>query len=323
MGVARFLGDAEAPVTDIIIHIGYHKTGTTWFQNNFYPALHEAKYVPRDYVARALISPRALVFDPVAAREIVLSYFAGGNPGQLILCEEGLSGNPHFGGYHGCLTKVVADRIYETFPGAKIVIFIRNQIDIIASAYSEYIKAGGTYPIEKYLFIDRYIENAQPQRIPQFSFDHFDYNKLVEYYCNLFGDKKVFVFVFEGFFKDLNSSIINFCNLLNIRADIKGVDMGAKNISLSLRLMSIMRFVNRFSAGGTTQKNYLLNIPGLKVLADRLIDAAGQRQWFGPRGTSEELLGAETLQYIRDHFHASNLQLSIRLGTDLRTRGYP
>lgn len=310
-------------MTDIIVHIGYHKTGTTWFQNNFYPQLHGSRYVPRNWVANALISPRALEFDPAVAREIIFSHFLKNESDQLILCEENLSGNPLFGGYHGCFTKVLADRICETFPEARIVVFIRNQINIISSAYSQYIKIGGTYPIDKYLFIDRYIANALPQRIPQFSFDHFYYDQLIDYYRKLFGKEKVFVFVFEEFFKELNGAMVNFCNLLNLHADLEDIELNANNVSLSLRSMSIMRFVNRFSDGGTTQKNYLINIPGVKVLADRLIDAAERRKWLGRRGVAEDLLGKETLQFIHDHFYASNRRLEISLGMNLVPLGYP
>ena len=33
-----------------IVHIGYHKTATTWFQKHFYPCVRNARFVARERV---------------------------------------------------------------------------------------------------------------------------------------------------------------------------------------------------------------------------------------------------------------------------------
>ena len=54
-----------------IVHIGYHKTGTTWFQERFYPAVRNRRYVPRATARAAFLRPGALHFDPIEALHII------------------------------------------------------------------------------------------------------------------------------------------------------------------------------------------------------------------------------------------------------------
>ena len=90
-----------------IVHIGYHKTATTWFQKNFYPLVRNARFVARDRVRAAFLEIGAFHFDAEAARA-ALGVEAGES---VILCEEGLSGYLHNGGLGGHLSRSVAERI--------------------------------------------------------------------------------------------------------------------------------------------------------------------------------------------------------------------
>lgn len=130
-----------------IIHIGYHKTGTTWFQDIFYPAVRNRRYLPRAVARAAFLEAGALHFEPDQARHRL-----GQDRDDIILCEENLSGGLHNGGLAGNLSKDVAGRIHDTLPGAQIVIFVRDPCSAIASAYLQYVKGGGTFGIHRYLF---------------------------------------------------------------------------------------------------------------------------------------------------------------------------
>jgi len=123
-----------------IVHIGYHKTGTSWFQKNFYPRVRNAGYLGRQAVRDAFLNTTAFAFDPDKAAE-VLSAETDGRP---IICEEDLSGHYYNGGCLESLSKDIAYRIHAVYPQAQIVIFIRNQLDMIRSTYLQYIRSGGT-----------------------------------------------------------------------------------------------------------------------------------------------------------------------------------
>lgn len=76
--------------TPALLHIGYHKTGSTWFQKQLYPYTQSHRYIPRRPVQEALLMERAFDFDPDRARDI-LAVASDHKP--LIICEEELSGN--------------------------------------------------------------------------------------------------------------------------------------------------------------------------------------------------------------------------------------
>ncbi len=70
-----------------LVHIGYHKTATNWFQRSYYPAVTNRTYVHRKRVRAAFLDVHALEFSPdqaIAALEV-------GHTNGLILCEEELS----------------------------------------------------------------------------------------------------------------------------------------------------------------------------------------------------------------------------------------
>jgi hypothetical protein len=99
----------------------------------------------------------------------------------------------------GFLSKEMAHRIQAVFPDARVVIFVRSQPEMIAACYQQYVRGGGTYPVRRYLWPLDHLRGAaaQPYKIPRFSFDHFDYERLVAHYIELFGRERVHVFAYE------------------------------------------------------------------------------------------------------------------------------
>ena len=45
-----------------IVHIGHHKTGTTWFQKKFYPRVSGYRFIPRELVRMTLLAESPLAF---------------------------------------------------------------------------------------------------------------------------------------------------------------------------------------------------------------------------------------------------------------------
>lgn len=190
-----------------LIHIGYHKTATTWLQEYLFDNadLGFRRFLSIGDVSEIFVQPNALRFDANATRA---RYEALVTDGELIsvLSSERLSGHPHSGGFD---SKEIADRLRSVFPDAKIVIGIREQNSAILSCYLQYVKFGGVCSLPGYL--------VGPKRgkdtIPGFSFDHFDYYPLVAYYIKLFGKDNVLVLPFERFKTDKRGfcrAIVNF-----------------------------------------------------------------------------------------------------------------
>jgi hypothetical protein len=179
----------------LFIHIGYHKTGSTWLQRFVFGDEQSGFcWIGRRWAARQwIVAPNALDYDP----EIVLGSCHAEMTSALqrglvpVLSDERLSGNPHSGGYD---SKEIATRLHATFPKAKILIVIRRQQDIILSAYDQYVDEGGACSLQDYL---------RPPRtrlaMPSFRLEHFQYHRLIGTYQSLFGVDRVLVQCYERF----------------------------------------------------------------------------------------------------------------------------
>jgi hypothetical protein len=296
-----------------IVHIGYHKTATSWFQQAVYPHATSHRYVPRRVVQDALLAPGAFAFDPSAAR-------AAFGEGPLLLCEENLSGYIHNGGLNGHLSAAMAERIRAVLPDARIVMFVRAQPAMIAACYAQYVRGGGTHGARRYLFPADHLHGAatEPWKAPRFSFDHFDYLPLATRYRELFGAEAVHVFLYEALRTDRDGFLRRFGGTLGLEIDWDRVDPSPRNGSYGRGRVAVGRLLNRFTARSAADKRVWLHLPfayaGRRWLLERLP---------GRSPTPNELLGADTVAWIADRYADSNARLAAEFGLDLAAYGYP
>jgi hypothetical protein len=293
-----------------IVHIGYHKTGTTWFQDSFYPAVRNRRYIPRATVRRAFLNAGALHFDPAQARARL-----GEAPDSMILCEENLSGGLHNGGLAGALSKDVADRILRTLPNAQIVIFVRDPLSAIISAWLQYVKGGGTFSLKRYMFGRDRLSPVAPERdeAPGFCLDHFDTIRLINHYDSLFGPKQVHVFRYEDFRADPRGFAAAYAARFGLDVDLAHIDWGRRNPSLSRPLLWLARGLNLFTRRAVADKSWLVHIPGWYGLSRRLLRAANASGRFGRPLTTSDLLDRDLANRLRAHFAPSEKLLAARL----------
>lgn len=304
-----------------LVHIGYHKTGSTWFQKRLYPAARGHLALPRRRVQEALLMPSAFAFDPAVARA-TLGANAAHRP--LILCEEELSGNPHSAGMRGAQTKDLGERIAATLPEAEIVIFIRNQLDLAAALYRHYIREGGTYGPRRYLMPARHRADVarHPFKFPVFDLCHLDYRGAIAHYARLFGDERVHVFAFEAFRDDPRGFVAGYCRRLRLDVDLDGLDYRPDNEGLGAHALRLGRLLNRFSYRSVLDKHWFLRTISNKLRSDpplwlMRVGLGGRRQ------TALELLGTGLADEVAQRFAAANRELSERWSLPLAELGYP
>lgn len=178
----------------ILLHIGYQKTGSTWLRMNLFNNKDFGFTSPynRYELLEQLVYPHALDFNEKICRDYFQSEIDNNEDKNMCLTIslERLSGNPVSGGYD---SKELAERLIRTFPEGKILITIREQKSIIESSYKEYVKSGGPSSLWNYL------NPPLPKRIPYFDFDHYKYHRLINYYFQLFGSANILVLPFEQF----------------------------------------------------------------------------------------------------------------------------
>lgn len=306
-----------------IVHIGYHKTASTWFQKNYYPRVTNAQLIPRATVVQGFLGQSALLWDKERAKALL-----GLDVGKRkILCEEELSGYLHNGGLFGCLSKDMVERLQKTAPEADVVIFIRNQADIISACYAQYIRGGGTASVNRYLWPKRYLSKGAESRyykIPRFSFDHFDYWPLISRYIEYFGAGRVHVFAYEALRKDPDEFLARFEQELELEvAPDPANRIKRRNISYSLPIMYLARFLNLFTRRTVQDKYYLVHIPFWYSVRRFILETLNKLPFTGTRPSPEQLLGKANLAYIQKRYSDSNAKLARELNLPLAQLGYP
>jgi hypothetical protein len=185
----------------VLVHIGYHKTGTNWLQRHYFgDSRTGTKWVEKsggDHPVRQLVHARPLEFDAAACRAQFDPLLRRAETAGLlpVVSYERLSGHPFSGGHD---SKEIANRLKEVFPEAKVLVVIREQRSMILSTYKQYVKAGGPLPISRFIRPPR----STSRRVPWFDLRNFEYEHLLRYYHSLYGKNAVLALAFDQFVRD-------------------------------------------------------------------------------------------------------------------------
>lgn len=300
-----------------IVHIGYHKTATTWLQKCVFPRATSHEFVPRQLAQRALLDPGGLHFDAEQARRCLNPE---GRNRPLLLSEENLSGYLHNGGLHGFVGPEAARRIKAVLPEARIVIFIRNQFDICRASYVQYVSGGGTWSEARYFDSAGHVHGAlkRPWKAPCFAFEHFEFDRLVAHYDALFGAERVFVYPYE-WLREPEALIARMQADLEITFDAPPNAARRVNGSLDPTAMTVLRGVNRFTAQSVANKDTIVDLPGGQAI--RHVTKFLMRRVPGKR--CQHLLGQRWQGHVAAHYPDSNRRLIALRDLPLAELGYP
>lgn len=202
----------KEPGTRPLVHIGFHKTASTLLQNalfsrrelGFERLENDRYHIQLDFVKQGAfddLSPHRIESYRRRSREAQ----ARGN--TLVVSHERLSGYPASGGYDA---KLIADRIKNCLPNARILVFVREQRSMIFSYYLQYISDGGSLSFRRLTTPLQWTLS----RKPDFDFRSFAYVQCIEYYRQLFGPENVLVLPYEALRNDASRvarEISQFC----------------------------------------------------------------------------------------------------------------
>lgn len=305
-----------------IIHVGFHKTATSWFQTSVYPASTSHEFADRVLVRRTLVGGGAFDFDPVAARA-ALGFDGSVRP--IAICEEDLSGFLHSGFASTYVAKEVAQRLRDMAPDAQIVLFIRAQHSAAASHYQQYVREGGTASVRRYLFPEtyRHLGKSRVLKYPHFRFAQLDYRGLVEHYDHLFGRENVHVFAYEQLATDRDALLERMREGLGLElAPARGTGRRV-NDAYRRGLLPLARLMNLFTNRSIAAKRVLIHVPYWYPVRKHLLRELNRLPLFGRPPSPERLLGPKALLWIGGRFWENNRWLAERTGLDLRAMGYP
>jgi len=218
-------------LNNLLIHVGYHKTASSYLQHVVFPQLpvnlfnldeQHLKLIGTDNESDSMLFRDWIESEVSKAR-------SGNNKDITIISHEALSGHPH--GYKKISPFLIADNLASTFPGSKILIIIRNQFDYITSLYAFRVATKG----EEYKNLDNFVKFAGSKGL----FEHLEYHLLIEKYQALFGEKNVLVLPMEILIKSPNEyieRIISFIGISELKPHI------GKPVNVSTKVSLILNF---------------------------------------------------------------------------------
>ena len=300
-----------------LLHIGYHKSGTTWLQRHVFSNSEAGftRIAGGNLLQSAFIQANPFSFRPEVARKKFEPGMERARERDLIpvISHERLSGSPYAGGYDG---GILADRLAAVFPDARALVVIREQKAMILSIYKMYVRMGGAASFEQFL--------SRPPglaRMPSFRFDFLEYHRLVGYYSKLFGAENILVLPYELLRAEPTSFLQAIC-------DFAGVEMTAssfrlENVSPSSLILSLKRHINKLVIRDGLNPAPLLD-PNIKNRAlsqmlgsvdEKLPAALRERYEIRWRRYAEEQVG--------DLYAKSNTLTAKLTGLNLGEFGYP
>jgi hypothetical protein len=304
-----------------IIHIGYYKTGTTWFQNRFYPLITNFNYIPQLRVIDTLGQVNLLDFEPSAVRAAL-----GIGPDRpAIICDESLCGHYLERGPFGASSRGFAELMQAILPDAEIVIAIRSQPDLLASLYGTHLRSGGRRHPDAYWRPGpntnaRDFREAQTIR-PNPAF--FEFDRLIALYDSLFGRDRVHVFAYEQFRSAPQETIGQMKQRFGFDFASDPATAIHENRAFGRRLFPLMHLFNTWVRDSHGDNRPILEIPGWFGFSRLILRLLNRTGLAGLPHTPESLFGAETVKRIRLHYGPSNRRLQALRPLPLAELGYP
>lgn len=302
---------------NVIIHIGYSKTGTSFLQKWFFPNLINVNNFKKSEILNQIIK-----VNPLNLNDLNPHYFVKENNKISLLSYELLTGSPKDGGLSLNLTKNNADKLKILFPNAKILIFIRNQIDIIISSYCQYVFGGGTWNLKNYLF---HPTRIGPPSLILFDFAFFKYCDVIDYYSSLFGKENIEICLYEEMENNNYLFLRKLISKFNFKIEestLQEISKIKEHTSYNQRLLGIARFLNLFTSRKVLNKRYIINIPGFLFFARKCLRLLNKL----PLNQMEpnKFLGTEIINYICNYYKKSNNRLAKRYNlTNIKNFNYP
>lgn len=313
-------------MSHLLLHIGYHKTATTFLQNRLF---NQARYgfsspVPREELRRLFLCADPFDCDPVALRTEVQPLMDLSDPQCVaVLSHEQFSGRPAGGGF-GLRTrqrfmslKEIADLLHGSFPEARVLIVVREQRSMVASAYKFLVNGWqGRLSASIEQFLDQ-SPMEHEQYAPLFEPESLCYHRLVGYYQKLFGQEAVLVLPYEWMREDRGA----FINRIRAHVGLPATDshpMGRANVSTSALECAIARPLKRLLSSPNRPGSY----SRWEERAERLAAALARPLPKALHVRVEERLRRCIAERLEGFYAESNAELARLTGIDLRALGY-
>ncbi|WP_370030251.1 hypothetical protein [Qipengyuania mesophila] len=297
----------------LLLHPGFHKTGTTWLQSQFFSRseLFHALYTHQeidDLIAR----PHDLDFDTERVRLEIQSRRSRSSGNRVdVISAEDLSGYPFNGGRD---SKTNADRLYSVLDDVKVLLTVRSQKEMLQSFYMQYLQRGGRRKFTEFVEY-----NCEPGLF-WFDLDHLDYSRLTNYYASLFGAENVLVLPQEYLKRsqtDYLRHLYHFASGEDLPDDFMISSRTPVNVSAPASGIPLLRLSNIFRRAPHNPEA-VGSLSGIGNLLFR----AGYHFSLKDR-SARQRLAAMAAAYVEGRYEQGNCELQRFCPVDLVELGYP
>jgi hypothetical protein len=310
---------------NIILHIGYHKTGTTFLQDKIFSNLskQEVIFLGQPFFNKNfknffqnLKDINELSFDNEFFKNSFIKLLDENYPDykdkMIIVSLESLhSGFDWFGREVVYMSK----KIQSVFPKAKIIIGMRTQATYVEAIYKEFIIHGGKISFQYFLYKSQYFKFILK--------DKLFYEKVVKLYYKLYSKEQVFVYLQEQMKEDSSLLVNNILDFMEYK-DKREFDYSPHYEGLSKISTELIRYINILLVVDTNESIYIRGNSDLWTfkykLRRRLISLLRHiNKLLKLKG---KYIGLEDENYINNIYKASNKEFSELLSIDLKKYGF-
>jgi hypothetical protein len=287
----------------VVVHVGYQKTATTAIQATVFPRVDRTWFLNREdeffEFARSIEGrPDADPFTVDRWRPYLDE--SRRKAPVLLLSREDFSNWRRW--------PMVAERLHDILPDARIVVCVRDQATMIPSFYSQHLKGGGFRSFRRWL--------------ATFPLDTFEYDRLVRRYQELFGADAVRVLAFEQLVEDPDGFVAHLCDTIAPGSPpVPDADVHSVNRGLAPPSRWAFRLANRMFR--RSEANAHPPLPAGPVW--RAIESAVRRAdpvLFPRMGRTGARADRELVEELLPRFGPSNSRLQALTGLDLAGYGY-
>lgn len=312
-------------MNQLLIHIGYPKTATTWAQHNLFNAeacgfgslLSEKS--DRQHFNDLVIGPDAAVPFPTRIDELNDEISRVATNLVPVISAESLVG-VGTNWLPRADAKLIAERLKQLFPEARILLTIREQNSWLHSEYTQYIRGGGWKPFSDYLNPVSITKQISARAMWM---NYLLYDRTITIYREAFGEKNILVLPLEKLKADAQDFVERIWEFCGIDAgDVEMPSFAPIKERQSGLYVTLRRPLNRFISSDPNHpleffvpsRAYGLYARGFKWLDGKVMNRNSKR--------ADAKLNSEISDLVGGYYAKSNQRTAEMTGLDLASLGY-
>lgn len=212
--------------------------------------------------------------------------------------------------------KKIIIKIHDHNPDAKLILVIRNQVDLIRSRYSQYVLGGGKKSLNEFVkVLAGYKNNSE-------DFYQNYYYQIISFIEELFGQDQLLVIFYEDLKSNKEEIISNLESYIECKVSWNPSNIFSRRKGLSDKGIELLRSLNELVI--ENNKDYRGNIKA-KVPAfiyTNLVRVLRGLDFYFPNSSESVELSPKLKDFIINKFRQDNELLSNHFERNLKDLGY-